>query len=369
VVAAKEAVIAAPSDRLTISESDSIRLLLEAVPAGLWVTDRDLVNTWVSEGMELQAVNMRAEDFVGHSVVELGLGEDAVAAHRRALRGESVAYDAEWAGRTFDCRVEPFRDVDGAILGVIGVALDITERRSAEERLQWSLEERRQLSGERVRLLRYLVHAQEDERRRIAEGLHDDSIQHVSALGLRLATLARRAGDPELSRRLEGLIDDVDGVVTRLRSMLFELAPPTLRSTGLGPGLHEMLERSESEPGAPAEWSVVDELDSEPDEDTRVLLYRMAQEVFHNVRKHAGASRLGVLLEDRDGGILVRISDDGIGFIAEGPVSPPGHLGLQALREHAEMAGGWCRIESGPDRGTTVLFWVPRRDPAVIPEA
>jgi signal transduction histidine kinase len=79
-----------------------------------------------------------------------------------------------------------------------------------------------------------------------------------------------------------------------------------------------------------------------------------------NVRKHANAGRVDVVLEPRAAGYAVRIADDGDGFdLGTGSEEPPGHLGLEAMKERAETAGGWWRIESGPGSGTTVEFWIP----------
>ena len=89
-----------------------------------------------------------------------------------------------------------------------------------------------------------------------------------------------------------------------------------------------------------------------------MILYRIAQEVLTNVRKHAGAENAIVTLDARDGGYYVRVRDDGVGFTPESATARPGHLGLAAIRERAELAGGWLRIESAPNDGTTVEFWI-----------
>ena len=86
----------------------------------------------------------------------------------------------------------------------------------------------------------------------------------------------------------------------------------------------------------------------------------MAQELLTNAKKHAGASRVEVVLEQRGVAFVLRVTDDGIGFSPGDQATPrPGHLGLATIREHAEMAGGRCQIESGPGRGTTVEVEVP----------
>jgi signal transduction histidine kinase len=82
-------------------------------------------------------------------------------------------------------------------------------------------------------------------------------------------------------------------------------------------------------------------------------------EALTNVQKHANATRVSVSAEPVQGGIRVEIADDGTGFVVAESVHMPGHLGLLAMRERAQLAGGWCHIESEPGAGAKVEFWVP----------
>jgi signal transduction histidine kinase len=87
-----------------------------------------------------------------------------------------------------------------------------------------------------------------------------------------------------------------------------------------------------------------------------------------NVRQHAWASTVTVELLDIEEGCLVRVVDDGAGYDPADVEDRPGHLGLALIRERAELAGGWCRIESSPGSGTTVEFWVPFGESSTEPE-
>ena len=104
-----------------------------------------------------------------------------------------------------------------------------------------------------------------------------------------------------------------------------------------------------------------DDLDGEPSREIRTAAYRIVQEALTNVRKHAGATRVHITLANRDEGIAAVVTDDGVGFRAEVGPTPQraGHIGLQSMRERAEALGGWWRIESRPQHGTTMEFWLP----------
>ena len=118
-----------------------LRLLLAQLPALLWTTDRELRFT-STDGSALATIGLRAGDGVGRSLFEFHRSTDpalpAIAVHHRALAGHSGSYEQLWAERTYSCNVEPLRDADGAIIGAIGVAIDVSDRKALEEELRQS---------------------------------------------------------------------------------------------------------------------------------------------------------------------------------------------------------------------------------------
>jgi signal transduction histidine kinase len=219
-----------------------------------------------------------------------------------------------------------------------------------------SLRKVQSVDEQRRRLLARLVHAEEDERKRIAGDIHDDPIQKIVATSMRLQLMRHQLSDPEQLEVLDKLLSTVRSSIESLRHLIFELRPHALDEDGLGPALQDYLESIEAE----FEFKLEQRIEKEPPAELRVLLYRVAQEAITNIRKHAHARRVHVLLTDQDGGFLVRIVDDGVGFTAPDTLqSARGHLGVSAMRERVEMAGGWCQLRSLPGDGTTVEFWVP----------
>jgi signal transduction histidine kinase len=213
---------------------------------------------------------------------------------------------------------------------------------------------------------RVVLSAQEGERHRIADGVHDDSLQALCAVGLGLANLKQRVSDAETRDALERLQATVKLASQRLRSLLFELSPPELENQGLVAALRAYLEHTQREDGL--DFTLHDHLSATPDPETRAFVFRAAQELLMNVRKHAHASRVDVSVAARGGRVVIRVHDDGVGFDAiQALRARPGHLGLAALAERLELAGGALRVDSADGAGSTIEFEVPA--PSTLPGA
>jgi PAS domain S-box-containing protein len=246
-------------------------------------------------------------------------------------------------------RISAIKDASGAIVGASTIARDITRLTARAKRERDHVDRRA--------LLEHFVSAAEEERQRIAADIHDDSIQAISAAGLRLQLLRRALDDPVHLELLGDLEQTIQLSISRLRHLLFGLRPPALDQEGLVPALRTYLKQTKDE--STTRFNLDDRLHSEPREQARLILYRIAQEALTNVRKHSEAKTAEIRLEERHGGFFVRITDDGIGFAGDDSSPTPGHLGLAAMRERAELSGGRLRVESVPQSGTTVEVWIP----------
>jgi signal transduction histidine kinase len=266
----------------------------------------------------------------------------------------ALALHNAWLTEDREAQLETIRGLERQ-LRAHNLELEVKVAERTEE-LNETIQHLREVDEQRRRLLAHVVQAAEEERRRIANDIHDDPVQKMVVLKMRLELLAK--ANPDLPD-LDDARDAVLGTIRSMRHMLFDLRPPILDEEGLGPALRYFLDNSEID----AAWSVADELDTEPSTQTRVILYRIAQEALTNARKHAHADEITVRLQERDGGVWMEISDDGVGYTTEGSVvAEPGHLGIAAMRERAEMAGGWCTLRSLPGAGTTLEVWLPLED-------
>jgi PAS domain S-box-containing protein len=241
-----------------------------------------------------------------------------------------------------------------------GVLFDVTARHAAEEERNRNIGLMRRADRQRRELLSALVSAQEAERKRLATEIHDDPVQKMTAVGLRLGALLRTLEDPIQLRVIEQLQATVELSISRLRALMFELRPPALDRGGLVPAVRDLVTEMD---GSFPSCRIDDQLVDEPAEEIRTAAYRIIAEALVNVQRHARASEVQVLFAERDGGLFLRVRDDGVGIpvdtLADGR---PRHLRLTSIRERAEGAGGWSRIDAPASGGTVVEAWLPASD-------
>lgn len=307
---------------------------------------------------------------LGRELMENGAGVlDVVRLHEDALLSiEAGGADARWRRRAGTFLAEVLAPFEMAYLGFREAAGSLQELASSLEEqvaartreLQQSLSSLQVAEADRQRLLARVIAAEEQERQRIADDLHDDTIQVMAMVALRLSRLRGR-----LDERDQPVAQDVEaavsGTIERLRRMVFELRPPMLERDGLAAVLRTYL-RAVMDDG-PA-WALQDLLEDEPPLQVSETGYRIAQEALANVRKHAHSHHVSVTLDAINQGLRVTIVDDGDGFdVRLLDVPRVGHLGSMAMRERAALMAGWCRIDSEPNSGTTVVVWLPHVPP------
>ncbi|MFN2243562.1 MAG: GAF domain-containing protein [Anaerolineae bacterium] len=204
--------------------------------------------------------------------------------------------------------------------------------------------------------------AQEEERRRIARELHDDTAQQLVALSRYLDTLAD--SEENLSEagveRLEQLQRRIEGALQGVRRFSRDLRPSVLDDLGLLPALEGLLSDLEGSGISPELRISGDRRRLSPD--VELALFRIVQETLNNVRRHANASHVMINVEFRNGWVKVDVRDDGQGFEllgSPGDFASAGKFGLLGIEERAQLLHGQFRVHSGKGEGTTVTVDVP----------
>jgi signal transduction histidine kinase len=215
---------------------------------------------------------------------------------------------------------------------------------------------------ERVRqqLLRKVITAQEDERKRLARELHDETTQTMTALGVRL-DLALAAPPDVRERELVEARALAARSLNELRRLMHDLRPSVLDDLGLVPALEWYAERHFTPPGTSVRFEVGPLPERLPYE-LETALFRTVQEALTNVSRHAGAEMVLVEIAADHGQLTIDIEDDGQGFDPAEIAPRPGDLrglGLLGMRERVELFGGTVTIDSTPGRGTHVSIRVP----------
>lgn len=250
---------------------------------------------------------------------------------------------------------------DGSRFYASGVVTRLRE--GAEGFVKIARDQTAKIAAERAvrekEILQKLVGAQENERKRIARDLHDHLGQQLTALRLKLEAARKVCENDQICEN----IDEIQMIAKRLDAdvdfFAWELRPAALDDLGLVAAIENYVREWTHYSGVTAEFhaSGLNKTRLAPEAETN--LYRIAQEALNNVYKHAEAKRVAVMLERRDGSVILIIEDDGIGFDSEDKSVRNNGIGLIGMRERAALVGGVNEIESSKGKGTTVFARVP----------
>ena len=358
-------------EELAVLSSDLQNLLTSTDIATLFL-DRDLrILSFTPKVADI--FNMRMTDRgrpVSDLTHKLGYPElqrDAETVLRQLNRVERELQDDR--GRWYLTHLLPYRNAEDRIVGVVITMVDITRRKKSEDDLQQlsrTLEERVTERTRQVReLTSSLVRAEQRERRRLAETLHDELQQLLYGvhLKLKLAQEEHAAGRAvEASERIveaERLLGDSTRIT---RQLSVDLNPPILKHEGIRAILNWLRGHMRDLHGLDVRVRADSEVRVE-DSDVRVLMFQIFRELLFNMARHSGAKVADVTLEELDGELLVGFADDGRGFDLAAVRDDGGThttLGLRQVEERLGLLGGRLEMTSAPGEGTTITLHLPR---------
>jgi signal transduction histidine kinase len=244
------------------------------------------------------------------------------------------------------------------LLRLVGMAAGLVwQYKESEDELGQTAVRLEEAMAARRHLLNNIAAGGDEARRRFASALHDDSLQLLTGAELQLERI-RADATPEAAEQFEQLHQTLRKVEDSLRRLLINVSPEPLRlPNDLAGAISERLAVLHTHAGIEAHNDT--RLPAKIPDAIQAIILKNVGEALTNVEKHAHATQVTFVAEVIDGGVRVGIADNGTGFVVAESERVPGHIGLVALRERAQLAGGWCRVESDPGTGTRVEFWVP----------
>ncbi|MFA9444912.1 PAS domain-containing protein [Egicoccus sp. AB-alg6-2] len=347
----------ADAERRAAQRLAMLDAMQQHAPIGLGFLDRDL--RVLHANAALAAVpGWTVGDVLGRRIVELVGTEqwlELAPTFRRVLDdGETVldlevtSRDPEGKRRDWLVSYYPVEHA-GDRLGVGAIARDVTRARVQERR-------RHALETERLELLTRLATVADEERRRIAEHLHDDAVQTVAATLLRLD----HAISTGSTAALQAARQPLEAAIRTLRLTIQRLAPPTASAASLEEAIETYAEYLLRHEGIEVELDVRIAPDLQLPTQVVQAVHRLVQEALANVLGHARASGVRIQLELVDEWLRGSVTDDGIGFDPTDEAIE--HRGLRLMREQAEVLGGACRVVALPNgSGTSVTWALPSR--------
>lgn len=235
----------------------------------------------------------------------------------------------------------------GTPVRMIGMAMDISERKRAEDAIA-------SLSGR-------LIAAQEKERRRIAGEIHDDYQQRLAVVANDLEGLREEIGNHngDTTERIRQLWNEVSELASDMHSLSHRLHSSTLEHLGLSAGVRAFCEEFKAQQGLDIGFSSTNVPRHVPP-DSALCLFRVAQEALRNIKRHSGADAADVKLEWTGDRLHLVVSDSGKGFDPTLRSADSG-IGIQSMEERLRLIGGSLDLQSQPSHGTTIHAWVPLR--------
>ena len=245
------------------------------------------------------------------------------------------------------------------VLRLVGMAAGLVwQYKESEDDLARTAVRLEQAMAARRQLLNNIAAGGDEARRRFASALHDDTLQLLTGAELQLERLRADLDGMPRAAQLHQLGQTLRQVEDSLRRLLTDVSPEPLQlPDDINLAISERLESLRIRAGI--EPHIDSRLPEDVPQGIQSIVLKNIGEALNNVEKHARATRVTVVSEMVDGGIRIEVSDNGTGFVAAESARIPGHIGLVAMRERAQLAGGWCHVESDPGAGTKVEFWIP----------
>jgi PAS domain S-box-containing protein len=337
-----------------VRESEErFRLVANTAPVMIWMSGVDMLCTYLNQAwLEFTGRSLEAELGNGWTKglypgdLERWFDIESKAVERRQ------SYQMEYRVRRHDGEYRwilqsgvPRFNPDGSFAGYIGSAIDITERKAAEEALSTVSQK--------------LIEAHEEERSWIARELHDDINQRLALLAVHLETLKHdlAASDVRAKRRIEDATTDVGNLASDIQALSHRLHSSKLEYLGLAAASAGLCKELSERQNVEIDFQS-DSIPKALPKEISLCLFRVLQEALQNAIKHSGARHFEVSLTEASSAIQLSVHDSGVGFDPEQAMKGGG-LGLTSMKERVKLVNGNLFINSRQENGTTIRARVP----------
>ncbi len=281
-------------------------------------------------------------------------------AHGRAAQGEVFRYewcrDQEGVARFYQTTLLPMRDQAGRVGSLLGLVRNITDWANQQSRTRFLKE----VSGRTFSQI--LLMAREQERKNISAALHDEIGSAAVALTSGLSLVKQSVQEKDFFQALRDisrLDQQIKDSIERVKGIVVSLRPPNLEALSLPEAVRDMVEQAAHFRGLQHRFKISGEGEDALSEEVKIVLYRVVQESLNNIVKHARATRVEVELKLRARDVVLKITDDGVGFKIHSQRSIK-QIGLLSMRDSVAYLGGKFTIQSQPGQGTVVQAQCPR---------
>jgi PAS domain S-box-containing protein len=346
------------SERATRESEERYRVILQSIVDAVLIVNEDGIVETINDAAATQDYIVPNRLNVGahlHSVLPRRMAQQRLEALHEVLASRQPRHIEERSSEGefsafLSTTVNPLISADGTCTKVVMVSRDVTADKEREVFLR--------------RFSRSILSAQEVERKRVAGELHDGLAQSLAALRVALRQIERDVPpDDERQRaQVEAAIDSVRALIEDTRRIAHKLTPTILEDIGLTAAIQRLLRTFADAGGQTAERQIIP-LDGLFRPEEQIHIYRVLQEVFNNILRHAHASRVDLDMRRSGNTVEFEVRDNGVGFRVDRTLSSSarggGHQGLRGLQERARLLSGTLSVRSAPGEGTTVVLGIP----------
>jgi len=363
--------------RLNNSEQ-RLRAVIETIPDLVWLKDAEGVYLSCNPkferffGAEAACIIGKTDyDFVDKNIADSYRHHDnlAMTSDEPVIYEEEIMYADDKHTELLETIKTPVRDSEGQLIGILGIARDITYRKQAEIALQRAHDTLETNVRQRTAQLRQSQHqlrelncrlqsVQETYRKDISREIHDELGTVLTALKYDLAWIKRKLPDSSrvIDEKINTMSKTVDSVVETVQNICAQLRPGLLDDMGLAAAIEWQANKFAKMAGLACKTDLDENIDLDPDCST--VLFRIFQELMTNILRHAKADRVQIGLKQQGSTVFLEVQDNGIGVSRE-QILHPRSLGLIGMKERVIIYGGSFQIKGFPDKGSIAKVAMP----------